>query len=127
MKNNYKNVYVIDMDKVLANQDKYVIYGNSALPIKKRNDVIISKPEHITGCSLSSIETMVAKFRKLSKKIGETAASTVVQYLDETGTPVVTLYPTGETDLLNNKWSHFAWEAQQDLFKMQKQISEKAL
>jgi len=127
MNSKYKNVYVIDMDKVLANRDKYVIYGNSALPIKKRNDVIISKPEHITGCSLSSIENMVLKFNKLSKKIGETAASTVIQYLDESGAPVVTLYPTGETDLLSNKWSHFALEAQQDLFKMQKQISEKAL
>ena len=125
MNNEYKNTYVIDMDKVLANRDKYIMSDSSVLPIIMRNGQKTSKTEYISGCSFTCIEALIKQFAKLSKQVGKNDASTVVQYLDKSGVPIVTLYPTGDTDILNNKWANFALEAQTDLFKTQRGLTEK--
>lgn len=122
MNSKYKNTYVINMDKVLANVSKYVVVDNSTLPIIQRNGVETPKTEYISGCSVACIENMVNRFARLTKKFGKQTASTVTQYLDKSGTPIVTLYPTGEADILNNKWGNFDLDAQADLRRMQNEI-----
>jgi len=125
MNSKYKNTYVINMDKVLANRNKYVMYGNTCLPIIKRNDQDADPTEYITGCSETCIANMVERFHSLSKKLGKLNASTVVQYLDKGGMPIVTLYPTGEADVHNHQWGNFAPEAQRDLLSAQMQIRDR--
>lgn len=118
----YKNTYVIDMEKVLARRGKYIVSNNSTLPIIKRNGQDAAPMEYITGCSVNCIATMVERFSRLQKRLGPIDASTIVQYLDKNGMPIVTLYPTGETDLLNPQWGNFDQDAQHDLLTTQKQI-----
>lgn len=125
MNSKYKNTYVIDMDKVMTNRSKYVMSGNSTLPITKRNGLDVAKTEYITGCSLTCIASLVERFSKLSKRIGKKDASTVIQYLDKFGVPIVTLYPTGETDVLNTQWGNFDIDAQQDLMLAQNEITKR--
>ena len=122
MNHKYKNTYIIDMNKVLANHGKYVVPNNFTLPIIKRNGQDTAPMEYITGCSVNCIATMVERFPRLEKRLGLIDASTVVQYLDKDGIPIVTLYPTGETDLLNPQWGNFDLDAQRDLLRTQSQI-----
>lgn len=107
----YKNTYIIDMDRVLQNRMTWTILG-AGLPVIEKN----SQPEDsIKALSGRFVEKMIKNYEQLSKLIGKTDASTIIEYLDTNGRPVITLYPTNDVDVHNTDWSNLAPSAIADL------------
>lgn len=107
----YKNTYIIDMDRVLKNRTTWSVSGAN-LPVLQKND----KPDtSIKELSERCVRKMIKQFDQLSKIIGKTGASTIIEYLDTNGKPVITLYPTNDIDVHNTDWTNFSSHAMADL------------
>ena len=109
----YKNTYVIDMDRVIENRIMWTILGDG-LPVIRKND----KPDNsVKQLTERFVKKMIKQYEQLSQIIGKTQASTVIEYLDKSGKPLITLYPTNDVDMHNSDWSNLAEPAMADLTK----------
>lgn len=113
----FKNVYVIDMNKVLSNRVTWTVLG-AALPISLKNGIVPSGESFMKQLSERCVKKMIKQYDILSTALGETEASTVIEYLDKSGAPVVTLYPTNDIIVHNNDWTNLAPTAIEDLYKI---------
>jgi hypothetical protein len=100
----FKNTYVIDMAKLLKQPFKFMPNG-AILPIETKNG------EHVTDevpklFSERLVKKMINEYPDLSDSIGTVTARTIIEYLDVNGKPILTLYPTNDTELHTNDWTH---------------------
>lgn len=116
----FKNVYVIDMNKVLSNRVTWTVLG-AVLPVSSKNGTVPSGENFVKQLSERCVKKMIKQYDILSTALGETEASTVIEYLDKSGTPVVTLYPTNDIDVHNNDWTDLSPTAIDDLYKIHTQ------
>lgn len=110
----YKNVYLVDMDKVINNRVNWMIMGG-ALPISQKNDSALSE---VKPLSERFVKKMIRQYDMLSTAIGAKNASTIIEYLDASGAAVVTLYPTNDIDVHKTDWSNLPQSAIDDLYKI---------
>ncbi|MBO4745657.1 MAG: hypothetical protein J5613_01125 [Alphaproteobacteria bacterium] len=100
----FKNTYVIDMGKLLTHPFNFMPNG-TILPIETKNG------EHVTDevpklFSERLVKKMINEYPDLSDSIGSLTARTIIEYMDVNGQPVLTLYPTNDTELHTNDWTH---------------------
>lgn len=100
----FKNTYVIDMGKLLTHPFNFMPNG-TILPIETKNG------EHVTDevpklFSERLVKKMINEYPDLSDSIGSLTARTIIEYIDVNGQPVLTLYPTNDTELHTNDWTH---------------------
>ena len=111
----YKNVYVIDMAQISKNRAAWAVLG-TALPIVTKNGV--STSDNHLKLSERCVRKMISQYDILSNALGATDASTIIEYLDKAGKPVVTLYPTNDIDVHNTDWTNVPSAAIEDLHKI---------
>lgn len=99
----FKNTYIIDMEKLL-NKPLTFMPNGTILPIEKKNGKAVTD-EVPKLFSERFVKKMIKEYPNLSDVIGVVSARTVIEYLDQDGTPVLTLYPTNDTDLHKNDWT----------------------
>lgn len=100
----FKNTYVIDMGKLLKQPFNFMPNG-TILPIETKNG------EHVTDAvpklfSERLVKKMINEYPDLSDSIGSLTARTIIEYMDVNGQPILTLYPTNDTELHTNDWTH---------------------
>ena len=111
----YKNVYVIDMAQISKNRAEWTVFG-TALPVTTKNGVATS--DNNLKLSERCVRKMITQYNILSNALGATDASTIIEYLDKAGKPVVTLYPTNDIDVHNTDWTNVSPDAIEDLHKI---------
>ena len=100
----FKNTYLIDMDK-LSKQPFNFMPNGAILPIEQKNGVALTSDTPKLFSERFAAK-MVKEYSILSNIIGKQNARTIVEYLDMDGNPILTLYPTNDTELHKNDWSH---------------------
>lgn len=118
--NTYKKVYTVDMARLKNNRATALLMGN-ILPIVNQNDA--TKPpfkEFSERCARKCINLHDI----LAAALGEETACTIIEYLDEAGKPIVTLFPTNDIDVHNNDWTNLSPDALDDLRKTMKERSD---
>ena len=114
---NFKNVYVIDMKKVLDNIAFWFALGDQ-LPIFTKNGINADDNYFAEHLSERFVKKMIKQYDILSNALGSTDASTIIEYLDSSNKPVLTLYPTNDVDVHNRDWTHVSQNAIADLQKV---------
>ncbi|MBO4480106.1 MAG: hypothetical protein J5742_00585 [Alphaproteobacteria bacterium] len=103
----FKNTYVIDMEKLSKRPFGYLLNGTTILPIELKNGQEITATEEMQVFFAGRfVEKMVKQYKDLSKILGNTDARTILEYLDNTGKPIMTLYPTNDVDLHTHNWDN---------------------
>ena len=113
----FKNVYVIDMQKVLNNMAFWFALGDQ-LPIFTKNGINADDNYFAGNLSERFVRKMIKQYDVLSGALGPTGASTIIEYLDSSNKPVLTLYPTNDVDVHNHDWTHVSQNAIVDLQKI---------
>lgn len=116
----YKNVYLVDMDKVINNRVHWSILGG-VLPIAKKNGHALTE---IKPLSERCVKKMINQYDILSNALGTKNASTIIEYLDSTGTAIVTLYPTNDIDVHKTDWTNLSQVAIDELHKIHQERAE---
>ncbi len=99
--NNFKNTYVIDMEKLNGGQPIIWTTNGGELPIKQQ----ISNSVSPRLFSQRYAEQMIAQYPILFPVIGKNEACTIIEYVadnckpSELGRPLVTIYPNGRIDV----------------------------
>ena len=103
-----KNVYVINMSELNRHFD-YLRDGKVRLPIETKNGVPFKSEEGQKPILFSGrfAGKMVKQFPYLSKILGDPDARTIIEYMDDNGTLIMTLYPTNDVDLHTCNWGTF--------------------
>ena len=114
---NFKNVYVVDMKKVQDNIAFWFALGDR-LPIFTKNGINSDDNYFVGNLSERFVKKMIKQYNILSDALGSTDASTIIEYLDNSNKPVLTLYPTNDVDVHNHDWTHVSQSAITDLQKV---------
>lgn len=117
---NYKRTYKIDINK--ARHIPYQWGRNQiSLPIISINDVPTTE---FKPFSERHVIKMFNQSAYLMRHLG-TKAFIITEYLDNTGTPIATLYPTSDIVMHKNDWTHADSQAIKDLQKAQQRLTKK--
>lgn len=114
-KNSYKNVYLIDIDRI-KNKVSTLLMGNT-LPVIDQNATTQNDTPTFKVFSERCVRKCIGQYNILSAALGNTTARTIIEYLDKSGKPLVTLYPTNDIDVHNNDWTNLSTVAFDDLHK----------
>lgn len=110
--NPYKKVYIIDMNRVKSKVNA-LLMGNT-LPIINPDDA--TKPT-FKEFSERCVRKCINQYDILVAALGTQTAGTIIEYLDQSGKPLVTLYPTNDIDVHNNDWTNLPPVAFDDLHR----------
>lgn len=105
----FKNVYVINMSEVLNRHFDCLRDGKVLLPIETKNGATFKLEEGQKPILFSErfAGKMVKQFPYLSKILDDPDARTIIEYMDNNGTRIMTLYPTNDVDLHTCNWGTF--------------------
>lgn len=105
----FKNVYVINMNEVTNRPFDCLIDGKVLLPIETKNGATFKLEEGQMPVLFSEhfARKMVKQFPDLSKILNDPDARTIIEYLDNNGKQIMTLYPTNDVDLHTRNWGKF--------------------
>ena len=100
----FKDTYVINMTE-LKKRPFDCLPNGALLPIEQKN----GKP-HTGDLTLLSkhvdfyVKHMIQEYPLLSQTIGEKEARTIIVYVSKAKKPIMTLFPTNETDIITHVW-----------------------
>lgn len=105
----FKNVYVINMNEVTNRHFDCLRDGKVRLPIETKNGATFKSEEGQKPILFSGrfAGKMVKQFPYLSKILNDPDARTIIEYMDNNGTRIMTLYPTNDVDLHTRNWGEF--------------------
>ena len=101
----FKKTYIINMNE-LKKRPFDCLQKGALLPIEEED----GKPK-TTDLTLFSehadfyVKRMIKEYPSLSQTIGEKEARTVIVYVSKTNKPIMTLFPTNETDIITPVWN----------------------
>lgn len=101
----FKDTYVIDMN-TLKKRPFACLQNGVVLPVEQKN----GKPD-TTDLTLFSkraeicIAHMIEEYPTLSQKLGDQEARTIIVYVSKANKPIMTLFPTNDTDVITNIWN----------------------
>ncbi len=101
----FKNTYVINMNE-LKKRPFDCLQKGALLPVEQKNgepgtaDLVLFS-EHADFY----VKRMIREYPSLSQTIGEQDARTIIVYLSKAQKPIMTLFPTNETDIITDIWN----------------------
>lgn len=101
----FKDTYIVNMDE-LKKRPFNCLPNGALLPIEQKNgepntDNLILLSEHVDFY----VKRMIKEYPLLSQTIGEKEARTIIVYVSKAKKPIMTLFPTNETDIITPVWN----------------------